>query len=590
MRHALSSFKRASMAAVMVTSAFGVSLSNAAPEGLTSGNPGLPIGSPEREATAYLQFAEVLQPNIFFEPIEQQGEKQRKKDRKRQEKIAKQRAREEAQRSAARAANEPEIQEAELAPLTNEASPALNEQAALEQPRVGQAVAQQPEQQTAQAGITPQSLPQIQTAVPQIAARIETPTEQPTPQADARPQGYEYTPYVPNRQVVPATAPSAQAMPSAERTIAPGGTLTVALLTPNSDPRPGVKALAESLTKAAALAAQEIGDRRLILRGYDTAGTPERAVIAAEQALADGAQLIIGPLFANNAIAVSNVVQPYGVSTISFTTDRTVLRRGLYSLGYLPETEIERMIGFSARQGIGRMAVLAPETAYGNLVYAEVQNAALRHGVDILRFQSFRPVFDAMDQTATDFASFYDANSQKNEEEELIEPAIDGLMLAASGKSLQALAAYLAFRDVLPSDVKYMGLGLWDNPETFREATLRGGWFPGVDPLLRSEFEAAYTQSYGGEPSAIAGLGYDAVIVAASLIEAASPNLISPFSINAIERPMGFKGMSGTFRFLGDGRNDRQLSVLRVGRKEFDVLDPAPVGFQSQTEFGGLRQ
>jgi len=121
-----------------------------------------------------------------------------------------------------------------------------------------------------------------------------------------------------------------------------------------------------------------------------------------------------------------------------------------------------------------------------------------------------------------------------------------------------------------------MGLGLWDDKETFREATLRGGWFPGVDPALKNDFAYRYGQAYSGDPPSIALLGYDAVAVAAALIRNGG------FSQQAILNPSGFNGMSGLFRFRRDGRNDRALSILEVGQDAFRVIDPAPSSFSSQ--------
>jgi len=301
-------------------------------------------------------------------------------------------------------------------------------------------------------------------------------------------------------------------------------------------------------------------------------------VLAAEQALADGAQLIIGPLFANSASAVANAVAPFGVNTVAFTTDRNVLRRGLYSIGYLPESEVDRIISFSARQGLSKIAALVPQNAYGNLLSNSLQNATTRHGVQLTRVQRFTPSFDAMDDTATEFSEYYTNN-----------PELDGVILAASGKSLQALSSFLAFRDVLPSEVKYLGLGSWDDEDTFGDANLRDGWFPGLEPLLKAEFEAAFTQSYSSEPAPIAALGYDAVVVASSLIS--DPAGGFPFSSQNIERPEGFSGMSGRFRLLSDGRNERLLTILGVGRRTFDVVEPAAPAFpDALTQLGGLSQ
>lgn len=346
-----------------------------------------------------------------------------------------------------------------------------------------------------------------------------------------------------------------------------GSQTLVALLVPESDRRGQVRALADGLAKAASLAAGDFNNPRLVLRKYDTGGDPRKAADAAKKALADGATLIIGPLFAGSAAAVRPIAQAKGVSTIAFTTDTSVLGGGLYSIGFLPQTEIDRIVSYAGSKGRGNIAVFAPDSPYGNVITTEARAVARRTGANIVKVQPFKDDFRSMDITATDFAEYYQGASK-----------VDALLMPTNGRTLGALAAYLAYRDVLPTDVKYMGLGLWDDPETFREATLQKGWFPGIDPALKIDFGYRYGQAYGGEPPSIAFLGYDAVAVAAALLENGGSD---PFNRQAILTPSGFSGMSGLFRFRADGRNDRALSILEVGQGDFRVIDPAPSDFSA---------
>jgi len=282
-------------------------------------------------------------------------------------------------------------------------------------------------------------------------------------------------------------------------------------------------------------------------------------------AIADGAKLIIGPLFSGSAAAVRPVAQAANVNVIAFTTDQSVLGGGLYSIGFLPETDVNRMISYAARTGQRNIAMLVPDTPFGGVITRAAREAASRSGATIVRAQPFKEDFRSLDVAAREFAGYVETA-----------PQVDSVIMATNGKSLQGLAAFLAFNDVLPTQIKYMGLGLWDDKETFREATLRGGWFPGVDPALKTDFAYRYGQAYGGEPPSIALLGYDAVAVAAALIDNGG------FSPQAIVAPSGFNGMSGLFRFRRDGRNERALSILSVGQNAFSVVDPAPRSFSTQ--------
>ena len=265
------------------------------------------------------------------------------------------------------------------------------------------------------------------------------------------------------------------------------GNALVALLVPDSDRRGSVRALADGLAKAASLAATDIGESRLELRKYDTGGDPRKAAEAAKNAIADGAKLIIGPLFSGSAAAVRPVAQAANVNVIAFTTDQSVLGGGLYSIGFLPETDVDRIISYGARAGQKNVAMLVPDSPFGGVITREARQAASRSGVKIVRAQPFKEDFRSLDVAAREFADYVESA-----------PQVDSVIMATNGKSLQGLAAFLAFNDVLPTQIKYMGLGLWDDKETFREGTLRGGWFPGVDPALKTDFALSLWSSLWG--------------------------------------------------------------------------------------------
>src|SRR5262249_61479195 len=68
----------------------------------------------------------------------------------------------------------------------------------------------------------------------------------------------------------------------------------------------------------------------------DTKGTPDGARAAAASALQDGAELIIGPLFAQEVSAVAPVAAQRNVPVIAFSSDEKVAGNGVYLLSSRP--------------------------------------------------------------------------------------------------------------------------------------------------------------------------------------------------------------------------------------------------------------
>ncbi|MEL6318397.1 MAG: penicillin-binding protein activator [Pseudomonadota bacterium] len=350
------------------------------------------------------------------------------------------------------------------------------------------------------------------------------------------------------------------------------GRAVVALLSPTGDSRPQIRQLAQSIANAARLARSDIGDSRLDLRIYDTKGTVDGAAVAANQAVADGAGLILGPFFAQPSRAIAPIAARAGVGVISFSTDRAVAGDNLYLIGFLPGQEVPRVVDYARGRGIATLSALAPTGAYGDLLMSAMRSAAARSGgrlVDEERYErSFRPIEAAM----TRYAERHRARAETD--------PIQGVIIADQGQALQSLAAYLAYLDVSPREVKFLGVDGWSAEATLKEPALRGGWFAAPDPRLREQFAARFGDAYGVAPHPLASLGYDAVAAAgAMLADARAKGDRFPFTSQAITDPAGFAGVNGVYRFQPNGLNERGLAVLEVGPDGFRIIDPAPTSF-----------
>ena len=154
----------------------------------------------------------------------------------------------------------------------------------------------------------------------------------------------------------------------------------------------------------------------------------------------------------------------------------------------------------------------------------------------------------------------------------------DALLIAEGGKRLQAIAALLPYFDIDPKKTRILGTGQWDVPGIGKEPALLDAWFAAPPPARRAEFITQYKQIYGKVPPRIATLAYDATAIAAVFARGDGK-----FDLSEILSPQGFTGRDGLFRFLGEGINQRGLSVHRVKRTRNRVIDPAPSGFGPQS-------
>ena len=116
------------------------------------------------------------------------------------------------------------------------------------------------------------------------------------------------------------------------------GSVKIALILPLSGPGATV---GTALRNAAELAVEDFQKPDLQILVKDDRGSPDGAREAAQAALSEGAELVLGPLFAANVQAAAGVTRAAGKPIIAFSTDASVAARSVYLLSFLPQTEVD---------------------------------------------------------------------------------------------------------------------------------------------------------------------------------------------------------------------------------------------------------
>jgi ABC-type branched-subunit amino acid transport system substrate-binding protein len=357
---------------------------------------------------------------------------------------------------------------------------------------------------------------------------------------------------------VQVQAPASPANPATQ-------TIKVALLLPLSGPQ---GPLGRSMLDAAQLALYDLASERFTLVPRDTRGTPQGAVEAARAALADGASLVLGPLFGPEVAAVKPVAAAAGVEVLAFSTDWTLAGDNAYIMGFVPADQVNRIVGYARSHGITRFAALIPRSPYGEAVAVSLQAAVSRAG------GLLGPV-ERYDPAQADLAAPARALAQT--------PGMpQAVMLAEGGPRVKALASALAAGGLDTRQVRLLGTGLWDEPGLGTEPALAGAWFAAPAPESRSGFETRFEAAYGAKPPRIATLSYDATALVAVLARMAKT--AQPFPRAALTNPSGFAGIDGVFRLRPDGVVERGLAVLEITATGARVMDPAPSSFEALTQ------
>lgn len=366
-------------------------------------------------------------------------------------------------------------------------------------------------------------------------------------------------------------------LPSPPEPAAPpsgAGAVKVALLVPLS----GANAdLGKAMLEAAQLALFTTESERLTLIPRDTGGTPEGAAGAARSAIAEGAQLILGPLVAGEVEAVKPVARDVHLNVIAFSTATQLAGGNTFLLGFLPRQEVVREVAFARERGVKRFAALAPDSQYGHLMSDALRDAATQGGGSVATVEYLDPRASDPSAAIQRLLSSGAPAPPAPPSPPPASAAFDALLLPEGGTQLKQIARQLKEAGLDQAQVRLLGSGLWDDPSIASEPALYGGWFAASPPGPRREFERRFAATYGHPAPRLASLAFDAAALAAALAKGGGSE---PFSQEAILNPRGFTGVDGLFRFTQEGLVQRGLAVLEIQPQGNAVVSPAPPNFQ----------
>ncbi len=334
------------------------------------------------------------------------------------------------------------------------------------------------------------------------------------------------------------------------------GPVKVALVLPLTQGT-GQSAVGQSLRNAAELAISEAGSSDITLLVKDDRSTPDGARAATQEALTEGADLVLGPLFAGDVRAAAEVARAAGKPVIAYSTDLSSAARGVYLLSFLVESYADRIVDYAASKGKKSVAVLAPENDYASVATGALQQAAARRDMRVALIERYKP--GAVAASAAKVAA--------------LGGQIDCIFIPEQASAMPEVAKALAANGLDSHHMQILGTGLWNDSRVLSLPALQGAWFAAPENAGFTAFAQRYRAKFGSDPTRVATLAYDSVSLAAALARTQGARR---YSEEILTNATGFNGADGVFRFRPDGGNERSLSVLQVNNGSTIVVSPAP--------------
>lgn len=327
---------------------------------------------------------------------------------------------------------------------------------------------------------------------------------------------------------------------------------------------------------------------------YDTGGNPDNVVNQARQAVAAGAEMIVGPLTKDAVAEIAYADLDVPTLTLNYLEGEGQAADHVFQFGLSPEDEARQAAARAVRDGRWRALALVPQDEWGLRILTAFNDELYRWGGAMVEYAYFNPAerdfsapitqllrYDAAKAAAIDKAQRQqrrqsDSEAVMNEAAPLsaIREDFDFIFLAAKPAQARLLRPQLRFYrasgipvyatshvytgNLSPQqDLDLDGIQFGDTPWTLAPAGLMAEARDRVARLWPAE-HARYPRLYA--------LGYDAYGLAAQL---ATGHLRGGF---------GYPGATGLLSLQANGRISRGLQWARFAGGKPHLLSDSPAG------------
>ncbi|AWB49622.1 penicillin-binding protein activator [Gemmobacter aquarius] len=343
-----------------------------------------------------------------------------------------------------------------------------------------------------------------------------------------------------------------------------GKPVEVALLVPSGSGDASDELLGRSIENAARLAITDLGSVQIDLRVYPTGASPAQAASAAQQAVAEGAKIIVGPLRAEEANAAGVAVAASGVNVLSFSNNPAIAGGNVFVLGPTFENSARRLAGYAVRSGKSKVMIVSDQNTAGEAGRNAIQRGVTAAGGSVVAQGSYEFSQNGIIQAVPAIAAQAKSSGAQ---------AV--FLTADAAGALPLVSQLLSENGVSPAMYQYIGLTRWDIPAaTLALPGVQGGWFAIPDPALYAQYQNRYAAAFGEAPHPVSAVAYDAIAAIGALAKKGSG-----LDRASLTQGAGFAGVNGVFRLLPDGTNERGLAVAQIQSGSVVVVDPAPRSF-----------
>lgn len=350
------------------------------------------------------------------------------------------------------------------------------------------------------------------------------------------------------------------------------GVIRVGLLVPLSGE---YAALGAEIRQSVEMALFKINNPKIEVLFLDTKAG-EAAGNAAMTGIENDVDIFIGPLF-TEAVKQARVVIDQVNDAASrppmllLSNNVDVAGNDRWLLGYLPEQQLDGLLGHAVSAGKRRFALIGQNSLFGQRLLNHASQRLADFGLkpEAVRVLSDGELADEtnLKNAIRDFTRYV----SPVDDAPLPDSPFDAVIFAGDPAFALRTAPVLAYYDVGSDRALYLGNALWNQQQLLGEPSLQGALFSTRPSNLDLRFDAYWKEIWPEPAGQLARVGFDAMALVAALAKSADRDWAKQLVTNS-----GFQGYSGAFRLLPNGRNVRSFELRKIDKGQSKIIRPAP--------------
>ena len=291
-------------------------------------------------------------------------------------------------------------------------------------------------------------------------------------------------------------------------------------------------------------------------------------------------KIYFGPISTDHSLGLNTFCDD-GVLFFSFSSKKSLAKNCVFLLNFFPHNEIETIFNYLPENS--KVAIVYPENTYGYKINEIVDSVSERSNSIIINRASYKENLENVGSAIKELGKYELRKFELNRQKKLLALNKDEnskkrlkklerftttndydfthVLIADYGVRLLQVAPLLAYYDIDPNIVDFIGTGAWDDTMFFNEPTLQNAIFPGVDYKKRQKLIEEYVAIYDEKLMRVSTLPYDLIGLLTYLIN--NNYKLKEFYELIESKKFIFDGVDGNFYFENN-LIERELKILQI--------------------------